>query len=782
MLQNLLKITDPQTIAKSLTLVVTKGNKKLNKEHVLTEIKNTIEGMTNSEEKEKQLLNEIWLQLSKPESNQIIISKIFDTTSQYVNEIHKTVSARTPVDKSSFDFSAYCPTQENFKEKLEKAIQDHQTVVNEYEAMQTNLTQSKHVLDLKKQALVVLQTQTVQLNATNNEAKENLENIRVELETCHRKISELETSTEQVKIGELTHTIDPLTQTREIEEATGQFTLQDSGTFRPVKNYIQVHSGFEKIVIDTKHHGYRRIREIAAYNAFKSLHEFQGYQISEHAYMIGHFIAKQCTATKYGDDPTRPIYTTTEVNGQEPIQIQVPIMRKKTITEPVPYGNLEQYTLSFQSTQPVDYLLMDGNRGWNVVPNTENKQSGYHAVISYEKGQGFSVNMHLRVSKKNSEEGGRELEALRAKKNSLDREILGLTQQAKDLDAQIQNNTLLLDLLNRELAAFGDENQELDSKLKAFGVFLNSKKHDFESLSQLQAMIFGTKQNPDNANSDNKSSKDNAPSVPDLGDDRSKIPSPISKSKAGFFAQNVNYTKSSAQVFPWYSCNNILKYLDSAIKNDLGGFSTDCKYLLKNQFKDLDGKNYSVAVVDAIDTDGGIPIEFFFDSAQQPEPDKGNIDHRRDLFDDIHQMIASPDNQNIKILFPYNLSNLHWLTAEIKIHKEGDNYNISLSAHDPYGGGGLKFQTYNDLVSVLAKKINQLNTNAKLNFSSMPSPYGPRQSRDDGNSCGVIVVEDMLKRICGESLNILQPYTVGAQELRERHQMENHELPSQFCI
>ncbi len=789
MLQNLLKIADPQTLAKSLTLVVTKGNKKLTKEHVLTEIENAINGMTNSEKKEKKLLNEIWLQLSKPESNQIIITKIFEPNSEQVNEIHQTVNTRTAVDKSNFDFSAYCPTQQNFKEELERAIQYHQTIVDEHDAMEMQVTQSKHVLDLKEQAQVLLQTQTAQLKSTNKEEKENLEDKRLELETCQRKITELETSTEQVKIGVLNYVKDPVTQTREIDEPTGQYTLQDSGTFRTVKNYKNVCIGYEQIAIDTQTHGYFKPcpREISAYNAFKAIHEFQGYKIFELSYMNGRYPAINGTAIKYANDLNRPIYTIQGIDVQEAIKVQVPIMRKKMITEPVPYGNLAEHPLSFLSNLPVDLLLLEGNKGWNVVPNTENKQSGYHAMISYEKGQGFTVNMEIRVSKKNSDDGAKELEVLRAKKNNLDREILGLAQKAKEFDAQIQKNTLLLEILNQELTAFGNQKQELESKLEAFRAFLNTKKNDFELLSQLQAIILDTKPNPTNVSPDNKTSNEDNDSQnkteskePDINTAPvKKKESPASSASLRFFSKT---TSNAGALFPWYSCNDILKCLESAIKNDLGGFSTDCNYLLKNQYADLDGKNYSVAVIDAIDTDGGIPIEFFFDSSQQPAPNLGNSDHRRDLFDDIHHLIESPDNQNIKILFAYNRTNFHWLTAEIQIHKEGDNYNISLSAHDPYGEGNLKFKNYNDLAFVLGKKINQFNANAKLNFSSLPSPFGQRQSHDDGNSCGVIVIEDMLKRIRGESLNIPKPYPVGAQELREKHQIENPQYSGTYCL
>src|SRR3990167_9934401 len=52
MLQNLLKISkaDAKTIAKSITIVVTKGSDRLQKEHIIEKFKRTIAGMTNAEE------------------------------------------------------------------------------------------------------------------------------------------------------------------------------------------------------------------------------------------------------------------------------------------------------------------------------------------------------------------------------------------------------------------------------------------------------------------------------------------------------------------------------------------------------------------------------------------------------------------------------------------------------------------------------------------------------------------------------------------------------------
>src|SRR5205085_5806419 len=144
--------------------------------------------------------------------------------------------------------------------------------------------------------------------------------------------------------------------------------------------------------------------------------------------------------------------------------------------------------------------------------------------------------------------------------------------------------------------------------------FIKSKQTDFESLSKLHEMILKTKPSPANNL---------------IYSTASSLPTFFSRPNS-----TLNTNNPGSLSLPWYSCNDILKYLDASIINDLGGFSTGCKHLLNNQFKDIDGKNYYVATIDAIDTDGGVPISFFFDSDQQAKPDPGMTDHRQDVFNE----------------------------------------------------------------------------------------------------------------------------------------------------
>lgn len=221
--------------------------------------------------------------------------------------------------------------------------------------------------------------------------------------------------------------------------------------------------------------------------------------------------------------------------------------------------------------------------------------------------------------------------------------------------------------------------------------------------------------------------------------------------------------------YPWYSCDDLTKLINLKIRS-LGGFRPNSSYLLSRQFVDAyDKQNYTVLVTDAVDTNGRIPIGFFIDINQQQAPDEGRADARRDIFHEMDGLRRNDQRCGIKILFPYNITQTHWLTGEIRIHKDGSSFKMELAAHDPYGEGKMGDNNYRELCSILERRIKQLVANAAIQFENLTSPYRPRQNRSDGNACGPITVEDIFKRVEGKSLNVESPYPVGAKVLRDAH-------------
>lgn len=140
---------------------------------------------------------------------------------------------------------------------------------------------------------------------------------------------------------------------------------------------------------------------------------------------------------------------------------------------------------------------------------------------------------------------------------------------------------------------------------------------------------------------------------------------------------------------------------------------------------------------------------------------------KKDVFDEIMPIMLISNEDHAKIVFAYNQSNRHWLTAEIKIHKNGNNYSVEIFAHDPQGGGQMN-ETQATLIAQSAiKRITQFDPKAIFVIKNFSSPYTtPRQS--DGDSCGVICCDDQLLRIQGKTLEG-RVYPQGAEDARFKH-------------
>ncbi len=502
MLQNLLKISkdDPKILAKSLTLVVTKGSEKLKKEHVAIRIKKIIDGMTNAEEKEKQLLTEILDQISKDGSKQIVITQIFDEDSRYLDELQQAVLNHEPVDKNHFDFSAYCKTQESFKEKLETAMKQYQSLRSDYEKMSHQVIQCAAMYNLKSDAQEKLYDQQEKLKIAHRSYVSQLEEKQNEAALIQVRIAEIDSSRDLVKIGEIKRSIQPLTRTREIEEPTGQVELRDTGRFEPCTRKEQKKVETKRLV-DTKVYPPNgryihpsRTGPKTLYGHWVKEKELQGYTVDTESRtkVVGqgkkrHTITKQrAVAKKYTTDIS---FDEIEVPDQRSIRVEVPLTRRTTVTEPLPLGNLAESTLSFLSSLAVDVNTKTTNQGWTIKPGTESKQNGYQATILYEQGKGCEIDLDIRINNRDSEEGRQEFSVLKSEKNRLDREILLLRQQTEELSFKIKKNQEAIGALETQLPILEEQKAQLDKEFKEFTAYMASKQHDFEKLNVLNAIL-----------------------------------------------------------------------------------------------------------------------------------------------------------------------------------------------------------------------------------------------------------------------------------------------------
>ena len=73
------------------------------------------------------------------------------------------------------------------------------------------------------------------------------------------------------------------------------------------------------------------------------------------------------------------------------------------------------------------------------------------------------------------------------------------------------------------------------------------------------------------------------------------------------------------------------------------------------------------------------------------------------LFDEILAQIKGLKNTTCRIIFPYNISQQHWLTGEIKLTEQSGFYTVNLFLHDPYGGGQFTQKQAKDTIAAIRK-------------------------------------------------------------------------------
>ena len=220
----------------------------------------------------------------------------------------------------------------------------------------------------------------------------------------------------------------------------------------------------------------------------------------------------------------------------------------------------------------------------------------------------------------------------------------------------------------------------------------------------------------------------------------------------------------------WYSDGNINTYVTNVIKHKLGGFADDvlgvkCSFRLKNQLS-KNNDLYYILYTGAVDsTERGIPLDFFLDKSKQPEPDAGKSDDRKDVFDELNPLLQKQDMVKAKILLPYNITQTHWLTGEIIIEKTSNAISVIIFAHDPYGRGEVSEKNFQILKTALEKRIQEgIDDIPPVNITKEQSPY-INSRQQDSNSCGVIVADEIIKRMRNEELPS-SPYPPDAAELR----------------
>ena len=87
--------------------------------------------------------------------------------------------------------------------------------------------------------------------------------------------------------------------------------------------------------------------------------------------------------------------------------------------------------------------------------------------------------------------------------------------------------------------------------------------------------------------------------------------------------------------------------------------------------------------------------------------------------------------------------------------------------HDPYRGGEFPVKHEEKLQDQIVYQISAQDHDAIFQPERLPSPFQTaRQHPEDGNSCGIITADEIIRRMTGQALTLETPYSVGAAELR----------------
>lgn len=212
----------------------------------------------------------------------------------------------------------------------------------------------------------------------------------------------------------------------------------------------------------------------------------------------------------------------------------------------------------------------------------------------------------------------------------------------------------------------------------------------------------------------------------------------------------------------WYTDEDISTYTRFFITHQLKGFKTGCRFLLNDVNKVLLAP---VGNSRAEDCPQAPAVDFYFNKHKQPHTDK---DHKPyDLFDELTHMLRSQPRLKIQILFAYNLDDCHWTLAELELSKSNEQYEINVFVHDPRGAGEMSDADFQLLSQSIQLRLKEEGIHNIIRINKKGSAYACHGERDE-NSSGVIVAEEILKKLQNKTSLEQKNYSSGCRNLRDQ--------------
>ncbi len=477
MLSNLLKISrnNPKLIANAITIVITRGKKRLTKDDVINNFEDVIKTIHDTEQ--KQLMQDILHRISH-DKNRIIISDVFDATGKNRNEIHNAVLQVTPQDKNEFDFSCYCKEQQKFSRKLEKVASHHRHITTQLQQLRTESSKTATNISAKSEALRVLDEQQAQDHALLRAHDSKLSELRTESLRHQAVIDTFNDSNELVPVTEINHTIPAKTQGKVRQVQTGTQQVPVGTRIVPTGTRPEL---IKVLTVSAPSDGYAWMKSKTARKnmaAFKKQMEQQGYTVTPET--------KKGNWKNLRYHAKKEIYKQTPVYESKPNYENRPIYRTETIQEPVA-GN-GTYAISSQADFPIEVEAID-TTGWTIKPGTERKDAGYEATAVYELGKGCKIHIAVKALKKYTEEGKQIIADNQTQKASVERNIERNQQERNRLQETITKNMETRARLQTQIATLQTQHESIEKEVQNIQSYLQENQNCFNAVDRIQNIL-----------------------------------------------------------------------------------------------------------------------------------------------------------------------------------------------------------------------------------------------------------------------------------------------------
>lgn len=461
----------PETALNSLTLLVTKGSDDLTKEDVIAKLRKAVAALHNPAERD--LLNQIITKMAEHDNHSIVISRLFDAESTYIQAVHRSVLARPSQDKSLFDFSLYSNLQEDFVRRVRKALAHYEHICTEQKEITATLEQAQKLKAIKARMAVQCKTQSQNHQRALDELNTTLEDVKHQENECLAEIRAIEDSSNFVVVHHFKENIPGQTHSVKEPKIVGQRTEVIPGAFKEVTRTTWGVTGYhQKLTFNPDYIPYYHYRKRFW---FEKAEGSQSEIRNRKPFLLV-------------DDLSQPIMGSIIVKDKVPATRQVDIIKQVDVERPYPKGHPQEYLLIFPADYPVTIQVNDSS-GWSVKAGSEQRLLGYSATLIYERGEGCVIDVEIKASPQYVEENSTKLVRLRERINQLGRIRVDLERRQQELEKLLAESITTSSVLTDQLNTLDGQIDQLEAENQALKLYLDKNLRYFQYLQQVASLL-----------------------------------------------------------------------------------------------------------------------------------------------------------------------------------------------------------------------------------------------------------------------------------------------------